>query len=359
MSSTSILSGSVGKGGRAANKPADVRSVQHLFNLIDGSITLPETGTCNAALIARIARFQHDVLRYPHPDSRVDPNGRMLKVLLARANDAARVRRSAAAVAKQDETWTHWATSNLGALRRSMQGAWSALMREVALIRRVLSPSPAGKSAGRGGAHRPAPVNKPNASKATDREYADAAARLGRGIDPLLVRALVQVESNGSSGFGPDGLPLTAFEGHWFQRLTKNVYDETHPLLSYRYKKKAGWQWQKNNKDHATSWKTLTAAMELNADAALQSTSWGMCQVLGANFWKAGYKDVFAFVEAMKQGSRGQLDAFVEFCLKTPGMVSALQRKDFVGMAVAYNGDDYGNYDKLFEKNYKNFGGKV
>jgi hypothetical protein len=59
---------------------------------------------CNSALIARIARFQHDVLRYPHPDSRVDPNGRLIKVLLARANDAARTRRPTAAVAKQDET---------------------------------------------------------------------------------------------------------------------------------------------------------------------------------------------------------------------------------------------------------------
>jgi hypothetical protein len=143
MSSTSILSSSVGKGGRAANRTADVRSVQHLFNLIDGSITLPETGTCNSALIARIARFQHDVLRYPHPDSRVDPNGRMIK-----ANDAARTRRPTAAVAKQDEH-------------------------------------------GRIG-------------------------RLGRGIDPLLVRALVQVGSNGSSGFGPDGLLLIAYEGTGF-----------------------------------------------------------------------------------------------------------------------------------------------
>jgi hypothetical protein len=45
--------------------------------------------------------------------------------------------------------------------------------------------------------------------------------RLGPGIDPLLVRALVQVESDGSSGFGPDGLPLIAYEGHWFRRLTR------------------------------------------------------------------------------------------------------------------------------------------
>ena len=61
----------------------------------------------------------------------------------------------------------------------------------------------------------------------------------------------------------------------------------------------------------------------------------------------------------MKQGSIGQSDAFVGFCLKTPVMIGARQRTDFVGMAVAYNHDDYGYYDKLFEKSYNNFGGKV
>lgn len=119
----------------------------------------------------------------------------------------------------------------------------------------------------------------------------------------MLVRALAQVESGGGSGFGPDGLPIIAFEGHWFRNLPKHVYDEPHPLLSYRYKKKAGWQRKRNNKDHATAWKVLNAAMELDADAALQSTSWGMCQVMGFNYAKCGYKDVFSFVDAMKRGS--------------------------------------------------------
>ncbi len=160
-------------------------------------------------------------------------------------------------------------------------------------------------------------------------------------------------------GFGPAGLPIIACEGHQFHKFTHHKYDETHPLLSYRYKKKAGWQWRKNNRNQTVAWKTLNDAMELDADAALKATSWGMCQVMGFNYPSCGYKDVFAFVEAMKAGSLGQLQAFVGYCKHRPGMISALRRKNFTAMALAYNGKDYGDYDKKFERAYGRLGGKV
>ena len=361
MAARGLLSAPVGKGRRAANRPADVRTVQHLFNILDDRARLPENGRSDPALVNRIDRFQREVLRYPHPDGRVDPEGKTLRMLLARAGEKMRAKRPAPPT-DADESWTSWAQGKLADLQRAMAGAWSSLFADHSRERRVSAPSPAGRTAGKGAAPAsPAPAGGSGgaARKLTDRDYVDAAARLGRDIDPLLVRALATVESGGRSGFGPDGLPKIAFEGHWFRKLTKNKYDETHPLLSYPYKTKAGWQWQKNNKDHATAWRTLREAMALDANAALQSTSWGMCQVLGANYWKCGYKDVFAFVEAMKAGERGQLEAFVGYCLKTPGMVSALRRKDFAGMARAYNGDDYGTYDKQFATEYKKLGGKV
>jgi hypothetical protein len=337
-----VLSGPVGRGQKATNRPADVRSVQHLLNVVGQGAKTPEDGNCTPALVARITSFQRDVLRFPNPDGRVDPTGRTLKVLLARAAEKARHSPPAA----KEPSLGQWWASNLTAMGKALQSMFD----DNDKTSRASTPTVGGKIAtaasGAGGA-------------LTDRDYADAAARLGRGIDPLLVRACAQVESGGRSGFGPGGLPIIAYEGHWFRKLTKKLYDETHPLLSYPYVKKAGWQWQKNNKDQSAAWATLKEAMALNADAALQSTSWGMCQVMGFNYKKCGYKDVFAFVEAMKAGPKGQLEAFVGYCLKTPGMVSALQSKNFAAMAYAYNGEDYGNYDKLFEAAYKKLGGKV
>jgi hypothetical protein len=158
-------------------------------------------------------------------------------------------------------------------------------------------------------------------------------------------------------------LPIIAYEGHIFRSLTQRKdksypYDQSHPLLSYEYKKKAGPQWKVNNKNQDAAWKTLTEAMALDHNAALQSCSWGMFQVMGFHYKKrCGYETVDDFVAAMKAGEPGQLDAFVGFCKKTPGLLDAIKAKDFVQMATLYNGEDYGDYDKRIEKAYKKYGG--
>src|SRR5690606_8970347 len=144
-------------------------------------------------------------------------------------------------------------------------------------------------------------------------DFKQAAIKLGNGIPVELIKAFAIVESGGRSGFGPEGLPVIAFEGHLFRRYTKNKYDETHPLLSYIYAEKAGPEWKINNKNQAAAWKTLTSAMELDVDAALMACSWGMFQVLGANYYKTGHRTVKEFVQEMKKGETGQLNIFVNF----------------------------------------------
>jgi hypothetical protein len=191
----------------------------------------------------------------------------------------------------------------------------------------------------------------------TAADFDTAAKSLGQDIDPALIRAFAEVESGGKSGFGPDGLPVIAFEGHTFRKYTGRKYDKDYPLLSYRYDKKAGPEWQQNNKDQKTAWNTLKAAMALDNDAALQACSWGMFQVMGFNYEMCGYANVNDFVASMKAGERGQLDAFVGYCKKKPGMIPALRDKNFASMATLYNGKDFGNYDKRIEKAYKKHGG--
>jgi hypothetical protein len=197
----------------------------------------------------------------------------------------------------------------------------------------------------------------PASSELTDRNFIDAAAAIDPAISPALLHAFADVESGGRSGFGPSGKPKIAFEGHVFRKLTGHIYDKTHPLLSYPYVEKAGPQWQQNNKDQATAWKTLDSADALDHEAAIQACSWGMFQVMGFNYSACGYKDVDSFVDAMKQSARGQLNAFVGFCKKTPGMIGAMKGKDFQTMATLYNGESYGDYDKRIARAYKRHGG--
>ncbi|WP_162604784.1 N-acetylmuramidase family protein [Geomonas ferrireducens] len=167
-----------------------------------------------------------------------------------------------------------------------------------------------------------------------------------------MIKAFAEVESGGKSGFGSDGLPVIAYEGHIFRRLTKRLHDR-HMRLSYVYLEKAGAQWKLNNRSHSVSWQTLRAAMELDANAALQSCSWGKFQIMGFNHKACGFENVLDFVMAMKTGEREQLMGFVKFCKSRSDLISAIMAKDFKKIACLYNGVNYGDCDKRMERSYK------
>ncbi|GMU10152.1 hypothetical protein ASNO1_64060 [Corallococcus caeni] len=199
-------------------------------------------------------------------------------------------------------------------------------------------------------------------ARLTQADFEKAAKSLGSGVSVAIVRAYAEVESSGRSGFGLNGLPLIAFEGHKFRSLTKRKggiypYDKSHPHLSYEYKNKAGKEWQVNNKDQEAAWKTLKEAMALDHDAALQSCSWGMFQVMGFNYADCGYATINDFVAAMKAGEPGQLSAFVGFCKSKPDLIKAIKARNFTQMARLYNGEDYGRYDVEIANAYKRYGG--
>jgi hypothetical protein len=207
----------------------------------------------------------------------------------------------------------------------------------------------------------PAPAPMPAVASApaklTPADFQAAASALGPGVPVAIVRAFAEVESGGKSGFDAKGRPVIAYEGHWFRKLTDRKFDAAHPLLSYPYVKKAGPEWQTNNKNPDAAWQTLQSAMALDHGAAVQSCSWGMFQVMGFNFASCGYANVDAFVAAMSASERGQLDAFVGFCRSLKDMVKAMAAKDFKAMATKYNGEDYGDYDTRIANAYKKYGG--
>lgn len=196
-------------------------------------------------------------------------------------------------------------------------------------------------------------------AKLTPSDFETAAKSLGDGISPAIVQAFAETESP-KSGFGPDGLPIIAYEGHVFRKLTMrnnkiHPYDKSHPLLSYKFAKPAGPEWQTNNKNQESAWMTLKSAIALDRDAALQSCSWGMFQIMGYNFETCGYKTVDDFVAAMKSGEPDQLKAFVKFCKKNPRLIRAIREKDFAEMAKQYNGPKYSGYDEKIKKAYKKY----
>jgi hypothetical protein len=317
--SASALIGAAVGAAPAPNQPKDVRIVRYLMSIIvEGT---PISAVCDPQLLDGIRKFQSARAAVTNPDGRIDPGGRTLRALV---DQAAQLR-----PARQD-LGTFPAAMPVAALAADGSNVQAWVDQTLAVVARSIL---------------------------SDADFAAAAASLGAGIPGALIHAFAEVESGGRSGFDASGRPVIAYEGHVFRRYTNNRFDASHPLLSYPYKQKAGPEWQINNANPDTSWKTLEAAMALDHSAALQAVSWGAFQVMGFNFAACGYPKVDAFVDAIKSSARGQLQAFVGFCKSTGGMLAAMARRDFQGMATLYNGEDFGDYDQRIQKAFEKYGG--
>ena len=320
-----VISASVGTPGKARNVPADVQTIQRLFNLITPKFASPLLidGKCGPLLVQRITEYQLNRLKVAKPDGVIDPAGRTFSSLVEDARKAS--------------LDTQASDANATKVNQSPERA----------------PAPI----------QPVPDKQQLVTQATcdggvnltDADYQNAATQLGGAIAVNIIKAFASVESGGRSGFGPAGMPMIAYERHIFHKYTQNKYDRSHPHLSAPYMTKADLQWRANNKDQLTAWRTLAEAFKLDQEAALMSASYGMFQIMGFNYAACGYKNVFDFVAAMKLNAGQQLKAFVGFCSKNPALFKAMKSKDFAGMARNYNGSDYGDYDKRIQKAFEVF----
>ena len=183
-----------------------------------------------------------------------------------------------------------------------------------------------------------------NANPLTGAEIEAAASRMS--VEPAAVRAVLKVESKGS-GFGADGRPLILFEPHIFSRLTGNVYDATHPTVSYKT-----WKERPYPKTQADRYKQLAEAYALDAEAAVSSASWGLFQIMGMNYAQCGFTSATGFVSDMAQSEANMLKSFEAFVRKN-NILDELQRKDWAGFARVYNGPgQVDTYAKLLQDAY-------
>ena len=189
------------------------------------------------------------------------------------------------------------------------------------------------------------PANGPQIGL-SEADFQSAADQLG--VDVATVKAIAEVESAGA-GFLPSGDPSILFEAHIFGDRTGDVYNQSHPNIS-----SASWDRSLYGASGQHQHDRLAQAMALDETAALESASWGQFQIMGFNHEAAGYDNVQDFVAAMRESESNQLDAFVSFVDSHPGMVTALQNKDWASFARQYNGPGYAqnNYDTKIANAY-------
>lgn len=173
----------------------------------------------------------------------------------------------------------------------------------------------------------------------TLRAAARAAKELGVPVNHLL--AVAEVESAGKVSATVDGKqePLVRFEGHWFyKRIVAHKRDEAERLGLAREKAGA----VKNPVSQQERWdKLIKPAAALDRQAAYESTSWGLGQVMGFHWKDLGYGSVLALVDHARRGAGGQIELMARFIRANPKLKAALAKGDWATFAYGYNGPGY------------------
>jgi len=183
-----------------------------------------------------------------------------------------------------------------------------------------------------------------------------AAARLG--VELATIKAVNEVESRGSGFFAP-GKPAILFERHIMRRrllliegdedLNGRVaqLERDYPaLVNSRPGGYAG---------GLAEYPRLARAKMLEHDAAIESASWGLFQIMGFHWSALGYASAQAFEQAMQASEANHLDAFVRFIEADPTLHKALKGRKWAAFARIYNGPSYARnlYDVKLARAYE------
>lgn len=193
-----------------------------------------------------------------------------------------------------------------------------------------------------------------------DQDFEDAAKEAGVALPAM--KAVYKVESNGSGFIGRQ--PKILFEGHIFWsrlekaglrpvELQRGNEDILYPKWTKTY-------YLGGAREH----QRLKRAQVIHSDAALESTSWGLFQILGYH-WKAlGYDSVTDFTNRMAKHESEQLGAFVRFLNINKvrdgrTLAAVLRDNDWSTFAYAYNGPRYreNRYDDKLREAFRQYVG--
>lgn len=175
-----------------------------------------------------------------------------------------------------------------------------------------------------------------SASVITGEDMAAAAARLAVPVGH--VEMVRQVESGGAS-FDNSGRPIILPEPHIFHRQTGGRFGRT----AFSYPK---WGEKPYPRSYDDRWTMLADMAAHDAEAALESASWGLWQIMGFHWKTLGYDSAEDFATRMARSEAEHLEALVRF-IETNGLADELRAcragspDSCRAFARAYNGAGY------------------
>ena len=171
-------------------------------------------------------------------------------------------------------------------------------------------------------------------------------------LDPAALAAIAQTESGGITTTRINGRdePLIRFEGHYFDKRLSPA-DQAQARALKLSSPKAGAI--RNPATQAARWKLLQQATQINRDAAYESTSWGIGQVMGANWHWLGYASVSDMVDTVCSSVQQQIELMSRFLIYS-NLRDALNNHEWQKIAYNYNGPLYAKnqYDRKIAQAY-------
>ncbi|HZS44432.1 MAG TPA: N-acetylmuramidase domain-containing protein [Blastocatellia bacterium] len=168
------------------------------------------------------------------------------------------------------------------------------------------------------------------------------------GVGAPELWSVLSVETKGF-GYLNDRRPQILYERHIFSKRTNHKFDQTNPDISNTspggYGATGGHQYDR-----------LQAAIALNRQAALESASWGIGQLMGFNCGQAGFDNVESMVAAMMASENDQLLAMGKWIVAN-NLNKPLVARNWAAFAKGYNGANYAinQYDKKLAAAYARY----
>ena len=151
------------------------------------------------------------------------------------------------------------------------------------------------------------------------------------GLSIASIKAVIAVESGGI-GFDKDTKKIIIqFEPSWYKR--KAPYTPSG-------------KWSLNGVERQEKeWIAFNNAFAMNPNAAMESTSIGLMQVMGFHYKLLGFKKVGDMWDFAKKSEMNQLWLGLKFIQSNKKMHQALKTNDFSTFAYYYNGPLYRKYN--------------
>jgi hypothetical protein len=165
------------------------------------------------------------------------------------------------------------------------------------------------------------------------------------GYEYATLKAIIEVESNGTGFSEKTGRIIIQFEPAWFKRFKTDWRKDT-----------ANKTWQANKVgDQTAEWIAFNSAFASSPNAAMKSTSIGMMQIMGFHYAEVGFKTVGAMWDFAKLSEYNQVILALRWIKTMPELSKALKANDWQKVAYYYNGAAYKtySYDTKLAKAYQ------